>query len=447
MTPRAPHDLEAVEAILQKACGLTLSPALRKALQSSVNRAAETLGIDEGRFRQRLLAGDADSVSCLVEHSVIGETYFFRHSEQFQALHQRLTTDFTDEAGLLVWSAGCATGEEPYSLSMALLDAGRARRSDRIVATDISERSLKTAREAVYGRWSLRRMEPHVRSRHFEALGADRFRVNEPARKRVEFRRQNLVLDPAPVSGCHLVFCRNVLIYFEAPTAAKVLHTLADALAPGGYLVLGPVEVPLAATLALEWVECQGATLLRRPDGRPVSKPVAPALSRPPARRPTPPGLRTRSRPHMLATPVPPAQVLATAEQEFGTPRTRFEAAREAARQGRLDEAEQLARAAAAEDMSPESYLLLSMAAESRGDLRGAVEHARKALYLDPMLASGHALLVALFHRLGRPDEAERSRRNALHALEGLDEAVVLKGVEAITAGALRRALEQTARR
>ncbi len=83
MTPAAAHDLEAVEAILQRASGITLSPGLRKALQSSVTRAAEALGLDETRFRQRLIAGDADSVSCLVEHSVIGETYFFRHPEQF----------------------------------------------------------------------------------------------------------------------------------------------------------------------------------------------------------------------------------------------------------------------------------------------------------------------------------------------------------------------------
>jgi chemotaxis protein methyltransferase CheR len=87
------------------------------------------------------------------------------------------------------------------------------------------------------------------------------------------------------------------------------------------------------------------------------------------------------------------------------------------------------------------------MAAESRGDLKAAVDQVRKALYLEPSLATAHAFLVSLYQRLGRPGEAERARRNALDALAGMDEGAMLRGVEAMTAGALRRALEPAARR
>ena len=241
----------------------------------------------------------------------------------------------------------------------------------------------------------------------------------------------------APIASADVVFCRNVLIYFAPETAAHVLRGLYDALAPGGWLVLGPVEVPQAAVLNLEWVEAGGATLLRKPDGK--ARPAAPP---PIARRLTP-----RAAPKRRATPAPvPAQPAAVAAAAPAA-QSRFERARDAAREGRLEEAERLAKGAAAEEMSPESYLLLSMAAESRGDLKAAVDQVRKALYLEPSLATGHAFLVALYGRLGRPHEAERARRNALDALEGVDEAVVLQGVEAITAGALRRALEPEARR
>ena len=120
-----------------------------------------------------------------------------------------------------------------------------------------------------------------------------------------------------------------------------------------------------------------------------------------------------------------------------------FESAREAARRGELDLAEQLAKQCATAEMLPEAYLLLSIAAETRGQIAEAVDAIRRALYLEPSLAAGHATLVALFTRQGRREEAERARRNALQALEGLDDAALVRGVEAITAGALRRALER----
>jgi chemotaxis protein methyltransferase CheR len=118
--------------------------------------------------------------------------------------------------------------------------------------------------------------------------------------------------------------------------------------------------------------------------------------------------------------------------------------AREAARRGDLAEAERIARATAAAELCPESYLLMSAAAESRGDLAGAVEAARRAVYLDPGFAMAHAALATLFARLGRSDQSSRARRNALQATEGLDAAAVLPGIEPITAGALRSALGAT---
>ncbi|MBI5548441.1 MAG: chemotaxis protein CheR [Deltaproteobacteria bacterium] len=426
-------DLEPIEAILQQACGLSLSTALRRALKGSVERAAQSLGLSASHFVRKLKEGESESVACLVEHSVIGETYFFRHPEQLSALRERLERDFADVRALTLWSAGCASGEEPYSLAMTLAEAGRKRCLDRVLGTDVSERALRTAREARYGKWSLRRLEPHLRQRYFEPDG-ERLKVRDSVRQKVELRRHNLVEDAPPVSGCQIILCRNVLIYFSAPTAAKVLHNLYGALAPGGLLILGPVEVPQAAPLALEWIEVQGATILRKPLG-------------PPPRRNTPARRHTPSRPLPRARPAAGTKAVSAPARPPPRLPTRFEQAREAARLGQLDEAERLARGAAAEDLCPESYLLLSMAAESRGDLQGAVEQVRRALYLEPTLATGHAQLVALFQRLGRSTEAERSRRNALEALQGMDEATILKGVEAITAGALRKALQTSSRR
>jgi chemotaxis protein methyltransferase CheR len=146
---------------------------------------------------------------------------------------------------------------------MALLEAGRGGKGDRIVATDVSVRALEAARAGVYGIRSMRKLPIALGNRWF-AAGFER-RVRDEVRALVEFRRHNLVADPAPGGPFDLVLCRNVLIYFDPRTAGVVLRRLAGALRPGGVLVLGPVELPLATAGELEWLHLGGATLLRRP--------------------------------------------------------------------------------------------------------------------------------------------------------------------------------------
>jgi chemotaxis protein methyltransferase CheR len=168
---------------------------------------------------------------------------------------------FGSREPLAVWSAGCSSGEEPYSVAIALLEAGRQGRGDRILATDVSERLLAAARRGTYGAWSLRRLPPALAARYLP--GREEHRVAEEVRALVEFRRHNLVADPAP-GEFDVVLCRNVLIYFDGPIAAQVLLRLVEAVRPGGLLVVGPVELALASSLELEWVDEAGATVLRR---------------------------------------------------------------------------------------------------------------------------------------------------------------------------------------
>src|SRR5574341_226354 len=251
-------ELRQVADVLARASGLSLAAGLIRTLNNSLTAAADELRMAPLDLARKVIAGDPQGVAVLIEHAVVGETYFYRHPEQIAAL----TAALRDRPAIRIWSAGCASGEEPYSLAMALLDAGRRGRDDRILATDLSERALRTAQQGVYHAWSLRRMPPHVRSGHLEGEGS--WRVSEEARAMVEFRRLNLVADPPPNGPFDAVLCRNVLIYFDPTTAAEILYRLAGAVAPGGYLVLSPVELPLAAAMDLEWVEAEGGTLLRR---------------------------------------------------------------------------------------------------------------------------------------------------------------------------------------
>jgi len=436
--------LAGLETVLRAACGMVLAPSVRRSLGTALTRAAESQGLPTGEFLQRLLARDTSAVEAFIGYAVIGETYFFRHPEQLRELG-RLAAASTGP--FLVWSAGCASGEEPYSISMALLAAGIAPERIRVLGTDVSGRALVRAQQATYSPWSVRRMEPELERRFLQSR-PDAVTVPAEVRARVELRHHNLVTEPAPVMGAQAVFCRNVLIYFPPEVLPGVLERLVSALAPGGWLFLSPAELPFAQDLGLEVREVDGLPVLRKP--LPGEKVPPRSTSRPgplrlvnrapsPLRR-TLPASRAAPAPKPATTP-PPLPVPPPAQPSAGpSVGETLALARAAARDGHFELAEELARLAAKE-LSPEAYLLLAMVFEGRGDVQGAVDAVRKALYLEPQLAIGHAMLVALYGQLGQPEEAERARRNALRALEGLDDEQVLRGVEEVTVGGLRRAL------
>ncbi|ATB47038.1 CheR family methyltransferase [Corallococcus macrosporus] len=462
-----------VEEVLLSACGVTLARSLRRSLEAALGRAARSRGLEPEAFLRKLLVREAAAVECFIEHAVIGETYFFRHPEHLRAV-ARLGRAHPAPC-FQVWSAGCASGEEPYSIAMALLAEGLPEGRFRVLATDVSGRAIERAQEGVYGPWSLRRIEPEQEKRFLVANG-EGFSVIPQVRRAVEFRRHNLVVDPPPFMGLGAIFCRNVLIYFPTELAREVLRRFIDALAPGGLLFVSPAEVPLTNGLGLETVDAEGSVALRVPvPGAAQAVTPEARLPRVGGRRdalaagalavsPAPPDTRGGAgRPSAARAAEPPRLAwagsaspgafppVAGAPRGVGTGNANvvvptpeedpaLARAISAARSGRFDEAEALARQAA-KALVPEAYLLLSMVADVRGDLNGAVEAVRKALYLEPRLALGHATLVALYGRMERREDAERARQNALRALDGLDDEHPLRGVETMTAGGLRQAL------
>ncbi len=256
----APPPLADVARVLAEEAGLALGDGLDRALGAGVEGAAAALGIDPAALARRVVARDAAAVAALVEHAVVLETAFWRHPEQLAAVAREVASR---PGPSRIWSAGCATGEEPYSVAIALLEAGRRGAGDAVLATDVSARALDAARAAAYDDRALRRLPFEIAARWLEP--GRRRRVAPEARALVAFERHNLVREPPPAAPFDVVLCRNVLIYFTPETAAAVLYRLVGAVAPGGLLVLGPVELPLARALPLEWLEDGGATLLRRP--------------------------------------------------------------------------------------------------------------------------------------------------------------------------------------
>ncbi|MGQ0505349.1 MAG: CheR family methyltransferase [Myxococcaceae bacterium] len=433
-------EIQAVEHVLEQATGISLSAGLRGVFEYLVASAAKQRQVELPRFVQLLQRGDGESVRLLCRVCLIHETYFFRTEEHFGLLG----TLFAQRPGepsrpqpLRIWSAACATGEEAYSIAISLLKAGIA--DAEVLGTDISEQALERAAVARYGSWSLRgdalqRVSPFL----VERPGAV-WEVTAEAKRPVRFLRHNLVAEPPPKGPFDVVFCRNVLIYFDRARATRVLQGIFESLKEGGILLLTSAELPCANGLPFEAQLLSGVTLLRRPSGS-SSPSASPAAALPPARRrrvPPPRAAASATSPVACSTldlvrPPPPPES------------DRFALARAAVARGDSELAERLALAAGNEELLVEGFLLVATLREARGDLRGALAAARRALYLEPSLAAGHATLANLHGRLGERAEAERAKQSVLRCIQALDDQARVRGLGEITVGALRRALQES---
>jgi len=188
----------------------------------------------------------------LLNEITIGETCFFRNRPQLDALHNLVLPQIIEGRSkmalrhLRFWSAGCSTGEEPYTLAMILSDnaAGLLKGwTFEVLATDLNERSLEHAESAVYGDYSVRNVTPHLRQKYFVAQG-DRLQVNALIKAKVSFSRLNLV-DHArmnSIKNMDVIFCCNLLIYFDLVSKRQVVQEFHNNLLPHGYLFLGHSE-------------------------------------------------------------------------------------------------------------------------------------------------------------------------------------------------------------
>ncbi len=186
-------------------------------------------------------------VARLLDELTVKETYFLREAHHFQQIDWQslFAAARANSRAVRIWSAGCATGEEAYTLALLACEAaGGAAPPVQILATDVSERALAAAREGEFRPRSTRDLETALRRRYFREE-VDRLVVGERLRSLVSFERHNLVHDPLPPLGearFDLILCRNVLIYFDTATADRVTAALSDALAPSGMLILGSAD-------------------------------------------------------------------------------------------------------------------------------------------------------------------------------------------------------------
>lgn len=204
----------------------------------------------EERFKHWLF-GDGlsiDKIYELADFITNGETYFFREHRVFEVLSQQIIPELVKTHQTpLIWSAGCSSGEEPYSLAMLLLDYGVKPKKPIIFATDVNQNFLKRAEKGIYSNWSFRKVKPQYINKYFRKIDSRSYQISEEVKALVQFSRFNLVDDnwqnqlPFKESP-HLIFCRNVLIYFTQENIDKVVQNFARRLHTGGYFISGSTE-------------------------------------------------------------------------------------------------------------------------------------------------------------------------------------------------------------
>jgi chemotaxis protein methyltransferase CheR len=235
-------DLQALASLVHRHSGIVVRDGQIASLRAALARVDPKLTAADV-----LRSPEPTHLARLVDQVAIKETFFLRHLEEVEGIDWPGKAARAAAAGraLRIWSAGCSTGEEAYSLALLAAEAlGDEGPAIDVLGTDLSPSVLALAEQSLYGTRSMRLVDRRRRDRWFVADGA-RLRVGEKLRARVRFARHNLVHDRFPPEGeapFDLVVCRNVLIYFDPPTAVRVTASLQQALAPGGRLLLGTVD-------------------------------------------------------------------------------------------------------------------------------------------------------------------------------------------------------------
>lgn len=375
----------------------------------------------------------------------VGETYFLRYVEQFAALRATILPELiarnAQTRRLRIWSAGCATGAEPYSVAILIAELLGDRIADwriTILGTDINEAALEAARTASFGAWALRSLSAEQRSAWFTPEGRS-WRLRPRFRSLVRFQRGNL-LDllgadaPLDLTDFDLILCRNVLIYFHPDTMNAVVAAMADRLEPEGWLLVGHAEPNPGFEAHVRTVSLPGATAYRRrsPDDPAPEAPAeawTPAVLEPPLPAQAPPRPAPRRPATPQAAPVaPPAPVTADIPQ-----------IRALADLGRFPEAaEACARALASNPADPAAHFYLGLVAQAQGQLDQAEDALRRAVYLDGsfLMAQYHLGLVRL--ERGSTAEGRRTLAAAARMAASLSPTTRLCEGEGLTAADLR---------
>jgi chemotaxis protein methyltransferase CheR len=421
--------------LIRDRCGLSYPDRKRDDLAHALGSAAQRAGYQNLELLYADAVNGGTAWELLVTSLTIGETYFFRNTPQFAALRQHIVPDIISRRGesraLRCWSAGCATGEEPYSIAMLLTDLLPQHDiwQASILATDINADFLARARGGLYGDWSFREMSAEQRNRFFTPEGG-RWRLHADIRRMVHFTQLNLIdiIYPSILNGTtamDLILCRNVTIYFDEATTRQVVQRMYDALTPGGWLVVGHAEPQTSIYQQFEVHNFPDTIIYRKPLQAALfvsstrARADASCSPAPMAARSMPMLTAAPSMPvpkqHVAVEPVDNRHAASTAGHDV---EALLRKARTHLDNGAWQEAEAACQVVLAEQpLCVRAHYFLALAYEHQEQLAHALASYRRAVFLDRTWISGQIGMARIWQRMGQANNARRAYQSVVRQI------------------------------
>jgi chemotaxis protein methyltransferase CheR len=449
-------NFQSLADLISSRTALKLRDEDRENWLKTINSRLKSLKLSIEEYHQFLIS---DSLGSRFEWREIigllttGETYFFRDKGQFALIRNWILPELIerrrDKRQLRIWSAGCSTGEEPYSMAI-IVNELLPDSNDwdiLIIGTDINVNAIEKAERGIYTRWSFRMVAPDLQCRYFHRR-KDEWEVDAKIKEMVRFKEGNIVPDQFPdhASGIYdmdIILCRNVFIYFNEEAVSIALKKLTDTLSERGYLITGHGEIHGKKLESLRPVIFPESVIYQKSSELEVRSFELEKTER---------RERTEVR---IQKPIPMVSKIPIPKPEVGeakprTPdielKTLLDTAESYADAGEYDKAVSVCRKAIELDATAiKPYFLLAHIVEAKGDIEEAKGLLKKAIYLEPDFIPAYLELGAIYDNEGNSERAEKMRTAALDLLKALPSHEVIEPYKGITAGELARYVEKLA--
>ncbi|MDR3539467.1 MAG: CheR family methyltransferase [Desulfosporosinus sp.] len=489
--------LNQLGTLIAEKMGLHLSVNRWQDLKRTVQSLAKEHGQEDPElYILSLIASSLtdQQIKSLASHLTVGETFFFREMKTLEAFRDHVVRELIKQQSgrkrcLKVWSAGCSSGEEPYTVAM-LIDQIIPKEWDiRIYGTDINLQALEKARRGVYTKWSFRGTSDTLRDRYFEPAEQGTYAVKARFKDRVSFSYLNLARDDyasiLDTQEMDVIFCRNVMMYFTPQMIRRIIQRMNRYLVEGGWLIVAPSESSTLLASEFSAVQFEGATLYRKisqePSGYQEWTPAIP-MSAPSLHTPYTPftpsiwpeAVQASPEVALAGDPAPERNynprryeealaayrggrydeavaLLQTILPEKGCGEQRWEAdgsvaalmAKVFANQGNLEQAIIWCdKAISVNKINPDYCFLQAMILLEQGQEKAAVQALKRSLYLNPDFIAAYYLLGTLAVREYRTNDANRYFQQALLLLINVPKEDILQELDGITAGRLKEVIQ-----
>lgn len=439
--------LECIGEEIELKFGLRFSENRFKDLKRCLVNAANLKDIDLDLYIDLLISKklSVEDYKELANCLTIGETYFFRDKKLFNELRKNIIPNMIGmkriNKTVTIWSAGCSTGEEAYSIAILMKELlpDFNQWNIKIIATDINLNSLSRAKDAIYGEWSFRETDIDFKNKYFDLVESNRYKLKEEIKKCVQFCYLNLAdevyaIDNNLIKEVDIIFCRNVLMYFSEKQAERIVNRYYEILNDKGWLIVAPSESLFLNKTEFIATSINNTFLYGKNHVNKEQKNYSQF---------TPVGKSCLIERKEINVPVKRISVKSMESKKIENKINYEEQCRLKANEGELEKALLLCKEAINQNkVNPVYYHLLANIEQELGDIKSAVDALKKAIYLDPNFVMAYFDLGNLFLKLGKNKEALKNFDNVNILLKEFQDEQNIPNTESVTVGMLKHFVE-----